>query len=70
MLHSHLLKRRGQSTLEYIVLVTAIVVVLLIFLNPRGGKFTQYVNSALDQAGQGINDAATHIRRIKPRNQI
>ncbi len=28
--------KRGQSTLEYIILVTAVVAVLLVFLGPTG----------------------------------
>ncbi len=55
MFKNKLSKRRGQSTLEYIVLVTAIIVVLLIFLNPTSGKFTQYLNGSLDSAGRGMN---------------
>lgn len=55
MLKNKLLKSRGQSTLEYIVLITAIVIVLLIFLNPTKGKFSQYLNGALDSAGKGMN---------------
>ncbi|HRZ39483.1 MAG TPA: class III signal peptide-containing protein [Candidatus Omnitrophota bacterium] len=55
MFKNKLLKRRGQSTLEYIVLVTAIIVVLLIFLNPSTGRFSTYLNRALDSAGQGMN---------------
>ncbi len=55
MLKNKLLKSRGQSTLEYIVLVTAIIIVLLIFLNPSTGKFSTYLNGALDSAGKGMN---------------
>jgi len=61
MFKNKLFKRRGQSTLEYIVLVTAIIVVLLIFLNPSSGKFSEYLNSTLDSAGQGMNAMSCRI---------
>ncbi len=55
MFKNKLLKRRGQSTLEYIVLVTAIIIVLLVFLNPSTGPFAKYLNGTLESAGKGMN---------------
>ena len=49
----------GQSTVEYIVLVTAVIAVVILFVAPgKDGKsmFTVKMNSALGNATEGITD--------------
>lgn len=46
--------KRGQSTLEYIILVTAVVAVLLVFLGPSG-FFQTTVNTTLKDVSGVMN---------------
>lgn len=53
-------KRKGQSTVEYIILVAAILAALLIFLRP-GGIFTQAVNRTFVSGTNGMEDMANRL---------
>lgn len=53
-------KKKGQSTLEYIVLVTGVVAVMIIFLRP-GGPFAGAYNSTLTQGTNGMEDMANRL---------
>jgi len=58
-------KKRGQSTVEYLVLVAAIIAALLLFLKPGGtfqNKFTETLNSATD----GMDEMANRLRESRP----
>jgi len=55
-------KRKGQSTLEYIILVTGVIAVLLIFLNPSSGIFRNAFNSTLARGTNGMEDMANRLR--------
>ena len=46
--------KRGQSTLEYIILVTAVVAVVLVFLGPSG-FFQKTFNSTLSDVSGVMN---------------
>ncbi|MDO8579971.1 MAG: class III signal peptide-containing protein [Candidatus Omnitrophota bacterium] len=45
-------KKKGQSTLEYIILVAGVIAVLIVFLAP-GGIFQTSFNSILSSGTQG-----------------
>lgn len=48
--------RKGQSTLEYIILITAVVAVAIVFLRPQsGGKLFDTVENSYNQVSDGIN---------------
>jgi len=47
--------KKGQSTLEYIILVTAVVAVAIVFLNPKSGKLVTTVNASYSEVANGIN---------------
>jgi len=48
--------KRGQSTLEYIILVTAVIAVAIVFLRPqRGGKLFDTVEGSYNDVSKGIN---------------
>ncbi|MDP8265181.1 MAG: class III signal peptide-containing protein [Candidatus Aceula lacicola] len=49
--------KKGQSTLEYIILVTAIVAVMIIFLSP-GGKLQTVVEDSYNTVADEVTDAA------------
>lgn len=53
-------KKKGQSTLEYIILVTGVVVVLLAFLAP-GGVFNQHFCSTMSSATNGMLNMAERL---------
>lgn len=59
-------KRKGQSTLEYIILVTGVIAILIIFLNPRTGVFNQAFNSTLQQGTNGMEDMANRLSTSRP----
>ena len=58
-------KRKGQSTLEYIVLVTAIIAVILVFLGPTG-LFRSRLNQTLDTATNQMTNMAGRLSTANP----
>lgn len=58
-------KKKGQSTIEYIVLVTGVIAILIAFLSPSGVFRTSY-NRALSQGTNGMEDMATRLRGSRP----
>ena len=52
--------KRGQSTLEYIILVTAVVAVLLVFLGPTG-VFKGAFGNTLSTGTNGMTDMANRL---------
>lgn len=57
-------KKKGQSTLEYIIMVTGVVVVLILFLGPNGIFRTAY-NQTLGQGTNGMQDMANRLRNSR-----
>ena len=57
-------KKKGQSTLEYIIMVTGVVVVLILFLGPNG-IFRKAYNSTLGQGTNGMTDMANRLRNSR-----
>ena len=53
-------KKKGQSTLEYIILVTAVVAILLAFLAP-GGIFRGAVQNTFQQGTNGMENMAGRL---------
>ena len=53
-------KKKGQSTLEYIILVTGVIVVLIFFLRP-GGPFNNAFNSTLASGTNGMEGMADRL---------
>lgn len=57
--------KKGQSTLEYIILVTAIIAVAIIFLRPdSSGKLYQTVEGSYNTAAGGINKMTNKLANI------
>jgi uncharacterized protein (UPF0333 family) len=54
-------KKKGQSTLEYIILVTGVIAILIIFLNPNGGLFNSAFNATLKSGTNGMTDMANRL---------
>ena len=53
-------KKKGQSTVEYILLVAAVLGALVIFLKPDG-PFAKAYNSALQQGSDGMTNMANRL---------
>ncbi|MFP4473622.1 MAG: class III signal peptide-containing protein [Candidatus Omnitrophota bacterium] len=53
-------KRKGQSTLEYILLVTAVIAVFVIFLKP-GGSVGKHLGNTLNEVFLGGRSLANQI---------
>ncbi len=58
-------KRKGQSTVEYLVVVTAVLAVLLVFLGPNG-PFRQAYNSALQVGSSSMTNMANRLANSYP----
>ncbi|MCB9771502.1 MAG: class III signal peptide-containing protein [Candidatus Omnitrophica bacterium] len=56
----HHKKKKGQSTLEYIILVTGVVVILIFFLGPTG-PFQAAYNRTMQQGTNGMEDMANRL---------
>lgn len=53
-------KKKAQSTLEYLLLLTGVLVVMIAFLKP-GGLFSRRYNEAFDTATNGMTNMATRM---------
>ena len=56
------MKEKGQSTLEYLLLVTAVVAALIVFLTPGSGVFSDQFNESLSDTSSGISVMANKLR--------
>jgi len=52
--------KRGQSTVEYILLVTAVIAVLIAFATNKSGPLQTQLNSTMGQFSNEIGDVASH----------
>jgi hypothetical protein len=58
-------KKKGQSTIEYIVLVTGVIAILIVFLSPNG-IFQNAYNRALQQGTNGMEDMSNRLASSRP----
>ena len=65
MVNSNNKKKKGQSTLEYIILVTGVIAILIVFLNPTNGIFNKAFNQTLTQGTNGMNDMSNRLRNSR-----
>jgi len=54
-------KKKGQSTVEYIILVTAVIVVILAFVFTPGSPFQTHMNETLGNATDGMVNMASRL---------
>ncbi len=65
MVNSKNRKKKGQSTLEYIILVTGVIAILIVFLNPKTGIFNTAFNKTLTEGTNGMNDMSNRLRNSR-----
>lgn len=53
-------KKRGQSTLEYLILLAMVIAVLVVFLMP-GGLFSNAYNQSLQYGSNGMEMMAHRL---------
>ncbi len=58
-------KKTGQSTVEYVILVAAVLVVLIIFLKPDG-TFSSAFNATLVSGTNGMEEMANRLQFSRP----
>ncbi|MCK5580873.1 MAG: class III signal peptide-containing protein [Candidatus Omnitrophica bacterium] len=54
-------KKKGQSTLEYIILVTGVIAILIVFLNPQTGIFNTAFNETMQTGTDGMTNMAERL---------
>ena len=58
-------KKKGQSTVEYIILVAAVLAVIIVFLKPNG-VFSTALNDTLKTGTNGMLDMANRLAISRP----
>ena len=66
MVNRKVRKKKGQSTLEYIILVTGVIAILILFLNPSGGVFFTAFNNTLKTGTNGMENMANRLAESRP----
>jgi len=56
-------KKKAQSTIEYIILVAAVIGALLVFLP---GTFSKAYNTTLESGTTGMTDMAERLKTSRP----
>jgi len=59
-------KRKGQSTVEYLVLVAAVIAVILLFVGNQNSPFRTKLNGVLDSATNSMTNMAGRLNRSYP----
>ena len=59
-------KKTGQSTVEYVLLVTAVIVILVFFLVSGNSPFKTKINETLNSGTEGMVDMANRLRNSRP----
>ncbi len=57
----HIKNKKGQSTVEYVLLMTAVIVVIIAFVGTKNSGFQAQLNSALNQAAADMNSEAGQL---------
>jgi Flp pilus assembly pilin Flp len=61
IMHIKLKNKRGQSTVEYVLLVTAVLAVIIAFTSKSNGPLQTQLNSTLGNAVSDIGDEGTAL---------
>lgn len=55
--------RKGQSTVEYILLVTAVLAVVILFTTGNKSPFQQNLNSVFNSTSQDMLNVASYLQQ-------
>lgn len=58
--------RKAQSTLEYIILIAAVIAVMLIFLAGENSPFRSALNSTLEDATNSMSEMSGRLGDSRP----
>lgn len=61
-------KRKGQSTVEYIILVAAVIAVILVFVGSSTSPFRVAFTNILTQGTNGMEDMANRLSTSRPKS--
>ena len=59
--HSGMTERRGQSTVEYVLLVTAVIAVIMAISVGTNSPFQQKLTNAINKTTDGMGDMANRL---------
>ncbi len=59
-------KKKGQSTVEYIILVAAVLAALIIFVGSPSSPFSQAYNTTLHTGTDGMQNMARRLSSSHP----
>jgi uncharacterized protein (UPF0333 family) len=60
-MYMHIKNKRGQSTVEYILLMTAVVAVIIGFVATQNGGFQTQLNSTLGSAANQMTEMSGRL---------
>ncbi|MEI7998985.1 MAG: hypothetical protein WCH62_05720 [Candidatus Omnitrophota bacterium] len=55
------MNNKGQSVIEYILLAVAVILVLLVIVNPHSGPIKDYVNTVINSIPEQIGNITSNI---------
>jgi len=54
--------QKGQSTVEYILLVTAVIGLIVVFTSPNNGLFQTRLNQVFNETSQDMLNVASYLQ--------
>ncbi len=58
--------KRGQSTVEYIILVAGVIAILIFFVGSGNSPFRTSLNKTYNSATQGMENMASRLAASRP----
>jgi Flp pilus assembly pilin Flp len=62
--------KRGQSTVEYVLLVTAVLAAIIAFVSTKGTGLQAQMNTTLNQATSDIGDMGNRLTSAHGESQL
>ena len=66
MLRSKRRNKKGQSTVEYIILVAGVIAILIVFVGSSNSPFRISLNKAYTSATNGMENMANRLANSRP----
>lgn len=58
--------KKAQSTIEYIILVTAVIVIIILFMMTPGSVFRTALNGTLADTSDGMKNMSERLKGSRP----